>query len=106
MENSQFSLEVKCLKLIGLHRHQLENFWKTKICMYLVMASPVFFSLFGVIAYAVENYKNLIAVAEASGIIFTGYIAMSKLVTFFCSSEKFFKIMDDIKKLSKKGEID
>lgn len=102
-EKMEFSLEVKCLKLIGLQRYQLQNFFIIKFLLYLVMAAPVTIGVSTVGNYVYENYKDLIASAEASGIIFTGVIAMSKFAAFCCYKEKFFKIMDDIKSCSKNG---
>ena len=103
MEKSQFSLEVKCLKLTGLQRHQLQNFCVIKNLLYLLMSAPVSVGVLTVGNYVYENYKDLLASAEASGIIFTGIITMSKFATFCCSKEKFFNIMDDIKNCSKFG---
>ena len=67
------------------------------------MSAPVSVGVLTVGNYVYENYKDLIASAEASGIIFTGVIAMSKFAAFCCSNERFFKIMDDIKSYSING---
>lgn len=101
----QFSIQVKCFQLLGLHRHQLENRLKFRYFLHLLIAAPLIFGVSSVISFVVDNYSDILASAEASGIMFTGIITLSKLGTFFFSKEKLFEIMDRIKLFSERGKI-
>jgi hypothetical protein len=105
MENSQFSIQVKCFKLVGLYRNQLGNHSKLRHFLHIFIATPVFLGVLSVIFFVAQNYRDILVSAEAFGIIFTGIITLSKLATFCLSKEKFFQLMDDIKKLSERGNF-
>lgn len=104
MDNSQFSIQIKCFKLVGLRRHQLENNLKLRNLLYLFIAFPLIFCNLSATSYAIENFHDILASADAFAIVFTGYLALSKFATFCFSKEKFFEIMDDIKMLSENGK--
>lgn len=105
MENTQFSIQVKCFKLVGLNRQQLQNPNKTKHLLHFLIAVPLIFGVSSVMSFAIQNFRDIMSSCEAYAIIFTGTIALSKLATFCFFKEKFFEIMDEIKLLSKQGRL-
>lgn len=96
-----FSIQLKCFQLIGLKRQSAKNFYF--IPVFSIICIP--FWMFSHIFYAVQNFENVLLLAEVAGPNFTDIIGASKLITFYVAKEKFYSMVDDIKKLSLQGKF-
>lgn len=106
MENSYFSIQIKCFKLVGLFRDNLKDRPRLLLLSYLVIIAPLIFGVSSVIAFFLANYQDVLASSEALAIVFTGTLAFSKFLTFCISKERFFKTIDDLTELIKFGELE
>lgn len=104
MEISQFVIQKKCLQLIGLQRDELTNFPKIFNFVQLLNISSMIFCVQSEIFFISVNFSNILATAEALTPISLEIITITKIITFWVSKQKFYQLMDRIKKLSDEGE--
>lgn len=96
MDESQFLIQVKCFKMIGIQRDQ---FVERKKLDKLLSALRLFFMIFCIFSqslFVVRNCQNISASAEACGPLLTTVLAVAKLLTFTSSKQKFFTMMDKV----------
>jgi hypothetical protein len=104
MEQNQFSIQLKCFQFIGFQSSDsLKSRVISKALKFLNLFSLIF-CVSSEVFFVLKNINNVLASAEAAGIIFISLISFSKLITFWVRKEKAWKIMADIKILNSKGK--
>jgi hypothetical protein len=63
------------------------------------------FSRFFEVFYAINNISDVLAGAEAAGMIFIAIISFSKIATFWVWKEKSRSLIDRIKEMTLNGEF-
>lgn len=105
MENSHFSVQIKGFQLLGLSCDTLKEKPRLLLLLYFAIAIPLFFCFFPVGFYVIQNYQDVSASAEATGILLTGILGFSKLVTFCASKESFFIVIDNLNEIFQQGSF-
>lgn len=104
MEGEKFFIQIKCFHLIGFQRNESKRFPRIhRIVPAFLVLCKVFFVASQAL-YAVQNFNDVVAVAEACATLFTGIITISKIISLSISKEKFYELMDEIEMLSQGGE--
>lgn len=100
----QFSIQVQCLRMIGCQRTENVKYPKIRNCVQILITINLIFCTFSIGWYVIENFRDLIKAADASGVVIDGFLAFTKFMTFCVSRDKFYALMDDIKQLSDGGK--
>lgn len=103
MEISKFSVQVQCFNLIGFQR--ISKYPIFARVFQLFNAIIIICGMLPLIFFFMENFCDILAVADALGPNFTGAIALIKVISLCMWKEKFYELMDGIKKLSLNGKL-
>lgn len=92
--------------MIGIQRDVLIKNQKLDKFLGVVRSIFLFFFLFSLALFVIRNYSDVLTLAEAFGPLLTCALATAKIFTFTASKPKFYRIIDQVKKLSTRGKID
>lgn len=91
MEHSQFSIQLQCIRIIGLI-----NGYNPRLLKFFAVFYPtaLIYSLFSMILFIIRNHEDIVSSADALGPLTTGIISLSKYLSFHFFRSEFFEIMD------------
>lgn len=101
---SFFSVQLECLQTIAFDR---QDSLKSKITSKTLKFLNLFSLLFCASSeafFVTKNFSDVLASAEAAGIVFISLISLSKLVTFWIWKDKKERLIEKIEKLASEGK--
>lgn len=91
MEKSQFSIQLKCIRMVGLINEKSPRLVKFISKFY---PAALTYSLFSMLLFVARNYNDVVSSADALGPFTTGVITLSKFLSFQYYREEFIRIMN------------
>jgi hypothetical protein len=105
MDGTLFSIQIKCLHLVGLYRAGLIKRPKLLNLFYLLMAVCMCTCIMAEAFFIIKNHDDVLGSSEAFGPLSTIFLTLIKLFTFLSHRESFYKLMNQIKLLAAEAQI-
>lgn len=96
-----FFIQEKCFNLSGFRN--VKKFQSILKCLQTSYIFVLFYCVFSESVSVLQSFDNVLVAAETFGPIATGLIAVSNILSFAFSMEKFFSLMGKLKVLAKNG---
>lgn len=106
MDGKQFSIQLKCLRIVGFDRENSVKFPKLLRLAQIIAISCLIACLPGEMYFVERNFKDVLAVAEACGPFFVSLTSAVKFITFFMNQEQFYQLIDRIRELIVESNIE
>lgn len=99
---SQFSIHLKCIRLVGLIN---SNSPRMVTFFAIFYPTALIFSLLSMLLFIIKNRNDIISSADALGPFTTGIISLSKFLSFHFFRSDFFKIIDSLDSMADKSKF-
>lgn len=100
MDGTLFTIQTKCLHLVGLYRENLIKRPKLLIALYVLIYMIMVSCVIAEGYFIVQNHKDILSSSEAFSPLSTIIITLIKLSTFLLWRENFYELMDEFKQLA------
>lgn len=104
LENKLFALHVKCFGSVGFHPENFANSRRFYFGMFICTMLTAFSCLFSFLSFAFENRNNILDATEALCPTISVIILIAKILAFYSTQGKIFKLIDEMREMSARPE--